>query len=322
MRDPMKQAPQFTRDDVQIRPVKEQDRDPILQISSQIWDGEDYLPQVFNEWLSDNVGTFNVMTYKGQVVGVGKLSKLSEGEWWLEGLRVDPAYQGRGLARIMHHYIVAQARRMADGVLRFSTSSANESVLKLALETGFRISGHFKSFEAEARPVEKVTWWQLGEGDFSKAQKWLSQSDYFMAARQSFEHRWKWRLATETGLHQYLRDGLIYGWNPEGHLDTVNGLMVVNPFHQDDDDDTRDLRFGYGDAHAEDRVKFWKDALGLAATLGAKTAQVKVIDVPQYTAPLIEAGWKIGEAHPVLVSRPLVLTIETEVLHEKIPALE
>ena len=67
------------------------------------------------------------MVYQDEVVALGKLSHLDEGEWWLEGLRVSPSMRGRGAARIMHHYMVGQARQHADGVVRFSTAASNQA---------------------------------------------------------------------------------------------------------------------------------------------------------------------------------------------------
>jgi len=32
------------------------------------------------------------------VIGLSKLSRLSEQDWWLQGLRVHPEFEGRGVA--------------------------------------------------------------------------------------------------------------------------------------------------------------------------------------------------------------------------------
>ena len=39
-----------------LRPVTLEDRPRVLEISSQIWDGEDYVPEQFAEWLADRHG--------------------------------------------------------------------------------------------------------------------------------------------------------------------------------------------------------------------------------------------------------------------------
>lgn len=322
MRETTQPPPALTRDDVVIRPAAPDDRSQILQIAAQIWDGDDYLPQVLDGWFDDPDGSFNVMTYKNEVIGLGKLSKLGEGEWWLEGLRIDPTYQGRGLARIMHHYMVSQARQLADGVLRFSTEQGNEAVIKLALETGFRISANFKTYTAQSKSSKWVSWWQLSEADFPKLQKSLAKSAYFMDAKQSFEHSWKWYLATESYLKNALHAGKIYGWNPDGQFDTVAGVFVVNSLEPATDTAPSTLELAFGDTKSERRVQLWRDALALAASLGAESLQVRVVDQAKYTNPLIEAGWQLGNVHPVLMGRPLVLTMQAEVLYTEIPALE
>ena len=39
-----------------LRPVVEEDRARVCEISAQIWDGEDYVPNQFDDWLTDSEG--------------------------------------------------------------------------------------------------------------------------------------------------------------------------------------------------------------------------------------------------------------------------
>lgn len=74
---------------IQYRRLTHNDYEDIVDISKDIWDGTDYLPLVFHEWVDDG-GCFlgAVDIEKKKVIGVGKFSILHDKSGWLEGLRV------------------------------------------------------------------------------------------------------------------------------------------------------------------------------------------------------------------------------------------
>jgi GNAT superfamily N-acetyltransferase len=313
-----KQTDRLTREDVEIRLAIPADRDAIEYIASKTWDGHDYLPRVFDDWLQDRNGAFNVMTYRGQVVALSKVSKLGDGEWWLEGLRVHPDYQGRGLARIMHHYCVTQARQMGDGVVRFATSGRNEAVLKLAAETGFRLAGEYVAYEIQADPTTSFTGRQLTEDDFDALQEWLDNSAYFHDNDHSFEHRWKWQMGNDDYLRSLIVEGRVYGWSASGD-DALHGVLIANPLRNADADESTILPFAFGDADTVYRSDLWKAAAVLAAQHGAERARFKMLNFPQYTTPIIEAGWQPLDSQPIVFTRPLTMVDESQVIYPENP---
>ncbi len=135
---------------VDIRPVWEADRAAVAAIAAQVWDGHDYLPQVFDDWLTDREGLFCAVTVGGQVAGVAKLSCLAPGWWWMEGLRVDTAFRGRGLGRRLHRYLVDYARSLAPVTLAYSTAANNTVVSRMAAESGFHQAATFLPYGAAA----------------------------------------------------------------------------------------------------------------------------------------------------------------------------
>jgi len=84
---------------VQVRLASLNARERILAIYSRIWEGEDYIPHVLDRWFSE--GGLFVAELAGKVVGFAKNTELSPGEIWLEGLRVDPEHQGKGVAKAL-----------------------------------------------------------------------------------------------------------------------------------------------------------------------------------------------------------------------------
>ena len=77
-----------------------------MELCSHIWEGGDYIPLVWDEWLADPDGLLGVAEMHGRVAGVFKLTKFQEGEWYMEGLRVHPDFQGKGVASHIHELCI------------------------------------------------------------------------------------------------------------------------------------------------------------------------------------------------------------------------
>jgi GNAT superfamily N-acetyltransferase len=113
-----------------FRKLLHEDYKDILEISKDIWEGLDYLPELFHNWV-DADGCFlgAVDTDINKVVAVAKLSVLHDGSGWLEGLRVHSAYRGQKLSRKLTEILLRQATEaLAAGRINkiaFSTHLSN-----------------------------------------------------------------------------------------------------------------------------------------------------------------------------------------------------
>lgn len=136
--------------EVVCRKASSQDTPAVMELTRQIWDGDDYIPEVWQDWLADPCGQLAVAEYLGQVVGLGKLTLLHPGSWWLEGLRVDPAYEGRGVATQLETYLMADWLKHGDGMIRLGTASTRTAVHRLCAHSGFEKVGEFTTFAAAA----------------------------------------------------------------------------------------------------------------------------------------------------------------------------
>lgn len=119
------------------RPALERDVAEIKEFCKTIWDGHDYIADVIDDWFHDSQGLFAVAEYESHAIACSKITWLADGQWWLEGFRVDPSYQGRGVGSLIHHYVDRWWLEHGDGVLRLMTSSKNKSVHHLCEDTGF-----------------------------------------------------------------------------------------------------------------------------------------------------------------------------------------
>src|SRR5512140_1085345 len=130
------------------RPALPSDRADVLEFTKFIWDGHDYIHYVWDEWLADPNGLLAVIQYGGHAVALGKASLISEGQWWLEGLRVDPKYQGLKLSSRMFEYLDDWWKEHRGGAIRLMTSSERVQVHHLCARLGYQKIGEVRSYVA------------------------------------------------------------------------------------------------------------------------------------------------------------------------------
>ncbi len=128
-----------------IRKARPSDLRDIAEISDLTWGGEDYLKDVFPFWLKE--GGLYALTFGGKTVGVGKLTLFPGKVGWLEGLRIHPAYQGKGYGKMLAGYVFAQGSEMIKSRklrhLEFSTYYMNRESIDIAGKAGFRLCETF-----------------------------------------------------------------------------------------------------------------------------------------------------------------------------------
>jgi GNAT superfamily N-acetyltransferase len=315
------QSPTFTRADLSIRPARPADRAALEAIAEQIWEGRDYLPGVLDEWFNDPHGGFYVAVLRDQVIGVSKVTRFAEGEWWLEGLRINPAFQGYGFSRILHHFSMNQVRQMGSGIVRFSTASTNEAVKQLAKETGFDLMATYLPYGADAlhEPVQSV--WRLDSDDAPRVWAWLDGSQHFVRAQRSFEWDWSFYVLTETRLADQLAAGLVYGWPHAGRRDDLGGVILMTPVEKSRWLGDPTLKIAYLDAG--DLAGAGRDMRRLAAASDQMRVRIKVLNRPERAAALEEAGYtREWDGEACLYARDVSLTAHADVFTESLPPSE
>ena len=133
-----------------IRRARPSDKRGVREAVKTIWNGGDRVPALFDAWVTGRTGPFFVAEVGGRVVGMGKLTKITPREAWLEGGRVAPRYRRRGIATALIAHRIAFARDRGFAVIRFSTASDNTPIHKAARRFGFRRAAHLWRHEAPA----------------------------------------------------------------------------------------------------------------------------------------------------------------------------
>jgi GNAT superfamily N-acetyltransferase len=261
------------------------DRPAVETVCAQIWEGEDYVPEAWDEWLADLHGRLVVAELEGQVVGFAKLSRLAADEWWLEGLRVDPAHRRQGIAGRLQAHLVEEARQIGRGGLRFGTHSLNEPIHRIAARDGFRRIATYRLYKADPLPVADVpVLRQLTEMDIPTAWPLISGSQHFRAASGLYEASWKWKNLTRERLAHHLETA--DGWGIDNN-DELTALALACWMGGEDK-----LNVGYVDGSGEALVTILQGLRGLAAQLGHTEVRFKPADEPALVAAVEASGYE------------------------------
>ncbi len=224
-----------------VRRMRPDDKPAILEIASRIWDGSDYLPGAFDEWVRDSTGEFAAVLLDGKVAGCGKLTFLTGTDAWLEGLRKDPRITETGLARaVALRFLSMLARRKDLTSIRFSTYVKNAASIVTNERLGFRPRAVLsaKSWRGSrsllAGPAARARAAQSAAGievrtlrDEPAILAFLRRSGYFMATQELIAEGWRVYPWSEARfIERYVRAGACRGVLGNGGLAGVAAWTI------------------------------------------------------------------------------------------------
>lgn len=214
---------------VVCRPALSKDTDEVMELSSHIWDGGDYIPRVWDEWLADPDGLLGVAEWRGRVVGVFKLTKFQEREWYLEGLRVHPDVQGQGIAAHIHGFCVDSWRRIGSGILRLTTGSYNVKVHHMCEETGFRRIAEFIPYRVPGLQEETDNFTQLQIAEAPQAMEFVLNSQTHALSSGLINLGWVYADPQLKHIQEAVQNGHAWWWR--------DGSGLLSIWEDDEDDD-------------------------------------------------------------------------------------
>jgi GNAT superfamily N-acetyltransferase len=284
-----------------FRRARAADETAVRALSALIWGGEDYAGESFRGWLADETGQFTVVYDGDSLAAFGKLSCLSPGEWWLEGLRVHPNYRGQGLARRLHDYALALADEMGSGTLRFSTASTTPATHRLAETTGFErtqvrlwagvAQDGTSPVEQEERtaavpPVDSFI--PVQDGELNAVTTYLTRYDQFAAWGGLFEHDWKlWLILPR--LEQLQAGQRLFWWTKNGYDNGGPTGLVIRTLSE------RSASLSYFQSDPADWSQLLQEARRWRLASGAAEIRTKPPKSATMKAALLAAGWAVDE---------------------------
>jgi hypothetical protein len=194
------------------RPALPMDTPQVLELSSHIWEGHDYIPYVWDAWLAEPRGLLAVAEYGGRIAGLGKLTYLSQGQWWLEGLRVHPEFEGRGVASHINDYLLDVWNRIGQGCIRLTTSSERVKVHSLSAHRGFIKTGEYSVYGAPVidEPVDTFT--LVLPDEIPQVLEYIQRSPTLPLLNGLIDYGWRWGEPSVEGLEKPVREGNAWWW--------------------------------------------------------------------------------------------------------------
>ncbi len=267
---------------VVCRPALLRDTVDMLELTSHIWEGHDYLPQVWDEWLADPNGFLAVAEYSGRVVGIAMLEYQKPGEWYLAGLRVHPDMEGQGIAGQLHDYVMDYWQHCHGwGVIRLVTY--RPKVKHLCERTGFTEVCQFTIFVASSLPEPVCAFTLATKEQVEQVLELGYSSPVFDWLGRLYGHGWSWSEPQPKFIEQAIEKEHAWLWR-----DGL-GVLVIG---EDSDDDGPVPYIEWLGSPLEHLHELLLDYRRLAAFHGYQKVSWVASLHPELQPYLLEAGFK------------------------------
>jgi len=270
------------------RPALPKDTPDVLELTSKIWEGHDYIPSVWVDWLHDPEGLLAVAEFGGRVVGLSKLTRLSPSEWWVEGLRVHPEYEGRGIASHLHDYLMDHWQHNGSGAIRLATASFRKAVHHLSLRSGFHKAAELTQYVAGAIPGRSGRFTPVGAGEEIEAADFALRHASPTCPSGLMSIGWQWVALSAEWIAQAVARGQAWWW--QGDDGEPRAVLLVQ--HDDEDEATDKLRIQLLACPLEDLVACLGDYRRLAGSLGYPQVSWMTPLDPALEPALLEADFQ------------------------------
>lgn len=228
--------------DLLCRPATAGDTPEMMELTRLIWDGEDYVPLVWAGWLKDPHGRLAVAEiasgeHAGRVVGLGKLTRLGPSDWWLEGLRTHPQFEGRGVASALYGYLMQTWLNAGRGTLRLATSSTRFAIHHLSERSGLIRVGEFSSFQAVPSAPDRQRFRALSLPEAAAALDFARRSPSLALSGGLIDLSWQWMAPDLAQVEAAARRSMAWWWQPAQAGD--QGLLLLSEDREAQDGSTQ-----------------------------------------------------------------------------------
>jgi len=226
----------FFSPEVVIRPALPLDKADVFEFTKFTWDGEDYIKYVWDWWFSDLHGGLFVAEYAGRAIGMGKLTRISSGNWWMQGLRVDPRFQNKAIGSLLNDFLVQDWLERGEGTVRFLTSAEKVKVHRMAERNGFVRVGDRARFRlgiSNATPSDgEQPFVPITETEIPEAVEIARQTELALLGLGLADLGWRYseinveaflEIMNDDDCFAYLwrgRQGVLLGWEDVTHDDS------------------------------------------------------------------------------------------------------
>jgi GNAT superfamily N-acetyltransferase len=270
-----------------IRPAQPSDRASMERICAHTWEWGDYVPEVWDDWLTGAEGVVIVGEVEGRAVALSKITFQTADQVWLEGMRVDPDFRRRGIARQFLAHSLAYAQGRGARVVRLGTGHHNTPVHTIAARAGMEQVGSYVLLSAEPLPEGPQPRF-LGMKHAEQVQSFLAGSPVLAHTYGLYSAHWAWQELSAARVTYFLTRGRVSAsLEPDGQ---IGALVIVE---HDPEDDEVWISFACGQPPA--LLELATAVRAHAAKLGAEKVCVMLPDLNWLRDVFYAAGYGLGD---------------------------
>jgi hypothetical protein len=281
-------------DSLAFRPIRSEDKDRVIAFTFNTWgdNEDDYIKDVFDEWLADPRGEFTAAVIDDRVVGIAKLTDMGDDEWWMEGLRIDPSYRLRGVASEFNRYHVALAKRLGGKIVRYMTGGGNVGSQSIGARAGFEHIITYTAHLAEASSKFALPA-VLSLEDVPALKYWID-SPLMRHLHGVYRDAWVAKTLTEAELRHAVETNLVYGLKDDNGQVTAWALLRPEEYDDSEDGEQHRLRVDHFDGELSAATELAKRIRALAASRHRSEISAGICDYPPLVQAVVEAGYAVN----------------------------
>ncbi len=211
-------------DEVKVRLAQAEDREAVLAFCQNTWENHsDYIHLIWDQWFAAPQGRIFVAVVNDIPVGIARVVQMTDSEAWWEGLRVAPAYRGRGIASILESQIEQFVLEANLKISRTCNASDNTIRNKMMARRGGRKVGSYIYHQAisiahgNGDQVTQLV--QLNFQDFNSIWELVNDFEFLSENPCLYVSRGaKWQELTPHLLKNCLEQGWVWGCQQNDEL--------------------------------------------------------------------------------------------------------
>jgi len=172
--------------DVTVRDARPGDVEYVAEFASETWDGWDYVPDVWDDWLDEGV---TLVAGSGEnVVGVVH-GIVHDDEAWLEGMRVAEEHRRAGVGSTLTETLLERLEEEEVSVARCMAFDGNDAAVELLDTLGFERVTTTRHWRGFGFPYGSI----IEEANYDDSLQVLRDSDAFEASAGLYATK-DWRM--------------------------------------------------------------------------------------------------------------------------------
>jgi len=213
---------------LRIKKITKSDKKRVLEISAKIWEGDDYLPDVFDKWINDRNGLFAGLWLDNVLIAFGRMKFITPTDAWLEGLRKDQNLKIKGVGEKLARYCLKElSKRKNLSSIRFSTYFDNTPSIKLNKKLGFEkvLTLSLKYLNIKKRNIKNISRFIKKADDLPKIQDFIEKSEYLKKSKNFITKGWVIYPYSRDLLKQFFFENKIFVYEQN---DVIKGIVLID----------------------------------------------------------------------------------------------